>query len=828
MAEVSLSLHPKQAQAIHTEATETLFGGAAGPGKSHAMRVGSILWASEIPGLQVYLFRRLYDDLIKNHMEGPKGYHAMLAPWVQQRWCNIVDDEIRFWNGSKIYLCHVQHEKNRFKYQGAEIHVLLIDELTHFTEVIYRFLRGRVRMVGIQNLPAKYQRMFPRILCGSNPGNIGHQWVKMSFIDGVQDGEIRQMSDLEGGMRRQFIKARLNDNPSLSDDDPNYEAKLSGLGNAALVKAMKEGDWNIVEGAFFTEWRTESHVLRPVELPKHWMRFRSGDWGSAKPYSFHWWAVVSDDWMHPDGMVMPRGAIVAYRELYGIRVKPDGSFDPDVGVKEPSDVVARKALSLEGAEFDDKGKMTKEPTEGVSYGVLDPAAFATISGPSIAETMAKEGLWFTRADNKRVAKSGAIGGHDQFRKRLAGNADRRPMIYFFANCMHAIRTIPVLQHDATNPEDIDTHMEDHCFAAGTLVETAAGAVPIEQLVGTEGHVLSAGGWQRYRSCRRTRESTKRIALRFDVGITVTCTPDHRFMTEGGWVQAQDMVGRTCIRLSYPTPSKNLTASVTTVAGAISSAKAFAYICMSGYTITAKYLMVITSIIGTKTDQITSLATWNYLRQRSTCLGGTMRSFPSMANASLSWPKTALASGTHLMPAMNGTSSTTPRSRTSCMCAWRWFAGAAAIATQASRAVSFAQTLARRLLGANPGQTMRSEHAPFAQLNSRQIATAKVDAALASALARSRRESGAVCINLSEVEPGDVYCLTVPETGCFAIEGGLLVSNCYDDSRYAAMSRPWTNDVPPLTEEEEHTLLLTKAREERLKAAGIGRDKRSGR
>jgi hypothetical protein len=462
LPEINLHLHDKQAEALLTPATEVLFGGAAGPGKSHAMRAGSIIWCSEIPGLQVYLFRRLYDDLIKNHMEGPKGYQSILAPWVEHKVVRIVNEEIRFWNGSKIYLCHCQHEKDRFKYQGAEIHVLMVDELTHFTEVIYRFLRGRVRMVGV-NVPEKYKGMFPRILAGSNPGNIGHQFVKTTFIDGVRDGEIREMQDEEGGMKRQFIRARLHDNPSLLEDDPNYRIKLRGLGNPALVKAMEDGDWNIVEGAFFTEWSEEKHVLRPVTLPSHWLRFRSGDWGSSKPYSFHWWAVASEDWQHPDGAVIPRGAIVAYRELYGVRLKNTGGFDPDVGVKEPSDVVARKGLMLEGAEFDSAGKMIKEPTEDVSYGVIDPAAFAVTSGPSIAETMFREGWKFKRADNKRVSKGGAIGGHDQVRKRLAGDGDGRPMLFFFENCVHARRTIPVLQHDERQPEDVNTHMEDHAY-----------------------------------------------------------------------------------------------------------------------------------------------------------------------------------------------------------------------------------------------------------------------------------------------------------------------------------------------------------------------------
>lgn len=450
MAAVNLHLHPKQAEAIHTEATEVLFGGAAGPGKSHAMRLASIIWASEVPGLQVYLFRRLYDDLVKNHMEGPNGYQALLAPWVNAGWCRIVEGEIRLWNKSKIFLCHVQHEKDMIKYQGPEIHALLIDELTHFTDTIYRFLRSRLRKPGLV-VPPKYEGMFPRILCGSNPGSIGHQWVKAAFVDGVGDGEVRLMSPSEGGMRRQFIKARMRDNPSLLEADPDYDSKLSGLGNPALVKAMKDGDWNVVEGAFFTEWQEARHVLRPVTLPDYWLRLRSGDWGSAKPYSFHWWAVASDDWQHPDGVVVPRGAMIAYRELYGVRTKPDGTFDADVGVKEPAEDVARRMLALEPEE------------EDIKYGVLDPAAFASDGGPSIAERMAKAGVWFGKADNKRVAAKGALGGHDQFRRRLTGDGDGRPLVYFFANCVHAIRTIPVLQHDPMRPEDVNTHQEDHAY-----------------------------------------------------------------------------------------------------------------------------------------------------------------------------------------------------------------------------------------------------------------------------------------------------------------------------------------------------------------------------
>jgi hypothetical protein len=134
-ADLDIHLHVKQGEILRSEATEILYGGAAGGGKSHALRCLAIMWAYAFPGLQVYFFRRISDDLTKNHMEGPKGFAFLLAPWVEAGLVEIVETEIRFkWNGSKIYLCHCHEEKDRYKYQGAEMHVLMVDELTHFTD----------------------------------------------------------------------------------------------------------------------------------------------------------------------------------------------------------------------------------------------------------------------------------------------------------------------------------------------------------------------------------------------------------------------------------------------------------------------------------------------------------------------------------------------------------------------------------------------------------------------------------------------------------------------------------------------------------------------
>jgi hypothetical protein len=430
---LNLNLHPKQGVALLSEATEILYGGAAGGGKSFLMRVAAIMFCTAISGLQVYIFRRISADLIKNHMEGPKGMRALLAPWVAQGFVNIVENEIRFWNGSKIYLCHCEHEKNIYNYQGAEIHLLLIDEITHFTESMYRFLRNRVRMVGIV-VPEQYRGLFPRILCGGNPGNIGHLWVKAAFVDAAPEMEIRQMPANDGGMKRQYIPARLEDNPSMAEDDPGYEQRLEGLGSEALVRAMRHGDWSIIEGAYFDCWAPEKHVIRPLEIPKHWFRFRGFDWGSSKPFACLW-AAVSDGSLP----AYPAGAFIVYREYYGASA-------PNVGLKMRLEDVGQAILAMERGDKDDQGRMP--------LGVADPAIFAEDGGPSQAETFARMGCQWKRGDNKRVP------GWSQLRDRLLGD-DGQPMLYIFNTCVNLIRTLPALQHDQNKPEDVDTDGEDH-------------------------------------------------------------------------------------------------------------------------------------------------------------------------------------------------------------------------------------------------------------------------------------------------------------------------------------------------------------------------------
>jgi len=746
---LDLHLHDAQGRAFRSEATEILYGGAAGGGKSHLMRVAAIVWCAAIPGLQVYLFRRVREDLLKNHLEGPQGFRALLAPWANAGLCRVLEDEIRFWNGAKIWLCHCKDEATIYRYQGAEIHVLLIDELTHFTEAMYRYLRHRVRMVGI-GLPEPYAGLFPRVLCSANPGGVGHLWVKSTWVD-AGPWTIRRMPREEGGLLRQFIPARLEDNPSMAIYDPDYEKRLEGLGSKALVQAMRWGDWDIVEGAFFDCWDKRRHVIRPFEIPEHWLRFRSGDWGSAKPFSFGWWAVASEDTPveNEEGqrLWLPRGCMVRYREWYGCRRKEDGTPIADTGLKLDAEEVGRRLAGME----------PEHPP--VTYGVLDPAAFAVDGGPSIAEriyTGSGRRIRFRPADNARVPQRGAMGGWDQMRGRLVGDADGRPMVVCFSTCKDSIRTIPVLQHDPDRPEDVDTEGEDHCFAAGTRVLTPDGPVPIESLPPV-GLVLSADGFRHYRSARLTRRNAETVRLTFEDGTVICCTPDHRFLEDTGeWRYAADLVGRSvrCAPLSSAPPFKSSTASVITSAGGISSGRASASISLFGNTITGLFHQAITSITGLGAAPTTHPRTLSASRLPNTWATATGPRAGNVAGAASPRPSPPPPRGMAARTGAAGIANTT--SGTS---APSWISGFLRRARNAAAAI----------WSAPPGLSR--------------------DGSVPAPARRVR------CVAVEEAGRADVYCLTVPATGCFAIEGGLLVSNCADEWRYACMSRPWVRPAP---------------------------------
>lgn len=356
---------------------------------------------------------------------------------------NQTDALWRFPNGARLQFIYLEQDSDADRYQGRSVTRLYVEEAGTFpSEKPILKLIACVRSG--KGVPTK-------LIMTGNPGGPGQQWIKARYIDPCPTGFKIMQREFTNPFTKEtlkrdwcFIPSRVTDNKYLGTD---YIANLQMIGSPQLVRAMLEGDWTAVEGAFFN-WDSSRHVVTPFPIPASWLRFRSMDWGYATPFSVGWWAIADDDVPVRTGLdganwgTIPRGAMVRYREWYGASA-------PNQGLKLNADQVAF-------------GIKEREEGERISYGVLDPSAFAEAGGPSIAERMMKAAsVYFRRADNKRVGQKGAMGGWDQMRARFAGDADGRPLIYCFNTCVDSIRTIPVLQHDLDRLEDLDTEAEDH-------------------------------------------------------------------------------------------------------------------------------------------------------------------------------------------------------------------------------------------------------------------------------------------------------------------------------------------------------------------------------
>jgi len=426
---------PKQEVLHKCSANEILYGGSAGPGKSHALRMEALIWCLRIPGLQVYLFRRTMPELEKNHILPSREHFPMgIGRYKEQkrRW--------EFRNGSMLHFCHCQYKSDVFQYQGAEIHLLLIDELTTFLEFQYDYLRGRVRCT--LPIPEQYRHKIPGIVCASNPGGVGHQFVKSRWVDSAKPLELHRASNREGGMMRCYIPGKLEDNPILLERDPEYVHRLDALPEPWRT-AYKEGDWDIFLGQAFSFTR-QHHVCEPLPVPEYAPLYFTFDWGFGKPYSILYFWIDQDNRAY------------LFSEIYGCL-----RGQPDTGIRQTDPEIADAIIEHEKQ----LGIWQKSIIR-----LCDPTCFNKKpdykgggQGPSTAEEFAAKNLFLTPGDPSRVLKI------RQFNARLRMFEDMAPMLQVYSNCTEFIRTIPLLQMDENKPEDISTTMEDHHFDSACLL-----------------------------------------------------------------------------------------------------------------------------------------------------------------------------------------------------------------------------------------------------------------------------------------------------------------------------------------------------------------------
>jgi hypothetical protein len=270
---------PKQQQFHESPAKYRLFGGAAGPGKSKALLMEAILQAHETPGAQTLLLRRTFPELEHSLLY----YFRRDVPRELYKSFNESKHVVEWQNGSTTRFGHCQNESDVYQYQGAEFLFIGIDELTLFTLRQWQFLTSRNR--------CPVAGSFPCMAAATNPGNIGHAWVKALWIDrqaasGMENPDAYDPADYD------FIPARVSDNPIYAGDE-NYLKTLRAL-PSHLRRAFLDGDWGVFAGQYFDKFDYSRHVARAeqIDWKPWWPRWISVDWGFEHPSAAYWHAAI--------------------------------------------------------------------------------------------------------------------------------------------------------------------------------------------------------------------------------------------------------------------------------------------------------------------------------------------------------------------------------------------------------------------------------------------------------------------------------------------------------------------------------------------------------
>jgi hypothetical protein len=450
---VHFKLYPKQKRALTSPALEILYGGAAGAGKSYMMRVLAIVLCMEIANIKVFLFRRLYKELYINHVFSADGFLVMLKPFIDAGDVvfNKSDGVLNFWNGAQIYLCHCQHENDINSYLGAEIHLLLIDEATQFTEKMIRFIRTRVRLGGL-NVPDKWKNLLPKIIYGTNPGGVSHSYFKRGFVS-HGSGHVFKAPVSDGGMTREFIPALSKENSILMRNDASYSERIMGLGDDRLAQAYLEGNWDLEEGAAFSDlWDPNVHIIEQIEIPRTWTLDRSHDYGYSAPGATLWCAesdgtraIINNRYV-----IVPRKSIIILSEQY-LADKEDKGL---------------RLLPFEIGQriHDHEQNLGLRPR--TQAGPADSSIFDKDRGmTSIHDEYVKRGVRFTKADKRPGSRE---RGFVLTRQRLKAAVTRnfeQPWLLVHRNCVHTISQLPELPIDPENPQDVDSSANDHIYDA---------------------------------------------------------------------------------------------------------------------------------------------------------------------------------------------------------------------------------------------------------------------------------------------------------------------------------------------------------------------------
>lgn len=521
--------HKRQEEFIRLPGSvpEAFYGGAAGGGKSDVLMMLPILKEYyKHPKFMGVLFRRTFPELEETLINSTlKGIGVMPNGEPGPSYKDFGGDYNQrshawtFPSGAVIKFDYSQRESDVAKHDSAQFQYLGIDELTHFTSYQYFYLMHRVRT------PA--ENLKPLVRTGSNPGNIGHGWVRERFVEPAPGGRVLIEGVLKDGrvLKRIFIPSRVTDNPHLMRADPTYMDRLMLLPEAER-KAKLEGDWWTFAGQVYSEFRAfhhehepenAIHVIPSFPIPAWWPKLLVIDWGFAA-ITYAMWVAIA-----------PNGRVFVYRE-YAARKKSIAQWGADI----------RRICSLD---------------ENIVLGIIDPSSQKREGHPKSIKQQAEDaiGMKLTLADNDRI--SGKMLIHDFLRweprpKRFVAKTgyDERfaqrlyrmygtealqeyealfiddyedtsliPRLQIFSDCPLLIEAIPLCVYDENRTEDIAEFKGDDPI---DTLRYAAKAV--------DRYVLrAADDWERYKRIDRAVGEFQRTGNYTDLDRSLsTVEQDH--------------------------------------------------------------------------------------------------------------------------------------------------------------------------------------------------------------------------------------------------------------------------------------------------------------
>jgi hypothetical protein len=445
---------PRQSEFHSSPVKYRLFGGAAGPGKSTALLWEAIRQANRVPGSDTLLLRRTYPELESSLL----ARFRRDVPRALFKSYNESKHLVTWHNGSTTRFGYCRNENDVYQYQGAEFLFIGLDELTHFTLKQWQFLTSRNRC----SVPGSFCSMAG----ATNPGNIGHSWVKALWVDHVPPAGFER-PELYDPRDYDFIRARLDDNPIYAND-AEYRRTLEALPEH-LRKAFLDGDWNVFAGQYFDIFDYGRHTVRPEELrlESWWPRWISIDWGFQHPSAVYWHCAVPDRAIdfagcHPERSEgsQRHGTLRSFGPAKSAGPQDDNfaAAGASRGRIHESPVTSHQSRIITYREFVQNGLSPRmlaqaiaerSGRERIGEVFLSPDAFAhRTSEASIAEQLG-EVLLVNGLPRPTAADDDRVGGWQLMYQLLESDA-----WLITENCAKLIECLPILVRDDRRSEDI--------------------------------------------------------------------------------------------------------------------------------------------------------------------------------------------------------------------------------------------------------------------------------------------------------------------------------------------------------------------------------------